>query len=193
MQIISLILIKQCILRGKVNFANNEKSVLKWCLNRPEQWKNTYLLKDMASVRSNDSPYTAIRPSRILHSEKLVTSVTEVLQQYYLNPFSRLLDTQQLYNISSGVPVKDRCQVLHLLTMRQTGIELRDCFIQDRLVSGVTSFHRPIKINNLKLFTSNERTAKMKIGRETSILEINHNIMTKNHILVSKIWEGCRL
>ena len=55
--------------------------------------KNTYLLKGMAGVKSNDSTYTAIRPSRILRSEKLVMSVTEVLQEDYLNPVSSFLDT----------------------------------------------------------------------------------------------------
>ena len=63
--------------------------------------------------------------------------------------------------------------------MRKTGIELRDCFIQDRLASGVTSFYSPIKRNNLKLISSTGRTVKIKIGRETSILEVNHNIMAK--------------
>ena len=51
--------------------------------------------------------------------------------------------------------------------------------MQDCLVSGATSFHSLIKRNNLKLFTSSGRTVKMKIGRETSILEINCNIMAK--------------
>ena len=143
----------------------------------------------MTGGKSNDSAYTAICPFCILRSEKLVTSVTEVLQEDYLNPFSSLSDVQQSYNISSDVPVKDSSQVPQLLNVRNTGIEVRDCFVQDRLVSGVTSFHSPIKRNNLKLFTSTGRTVKMKIGRETSILEVNHG---QNHILVSKIWEGCR-
>ena len=170
--------IKQCILGGVVNFANKEKSVLKWCLNRSEQLKNTLLLKGMAGVKSNDSVYAAIRPSHILRPDKLVTSVTEVL----LNPFSQLLDAQQLYNISSGVPVEDSNQVLQLINMRKTGIELRDCFTQDRVASGVTSFHSPIKRSNLKLFPSTGRTVKMKIGRETSILEVNRNIMAKSYL-----------
>ena len=36
----------------------------------------------------------------MLHSEKLVTSVAEVLQEDYLNTFTLLLDAKQLYNIS---------------------------------------------------------------------------------------------
>ena len=133
----------------------------------------------MAGVKSNDSVYTTIRPYRKLHFEKLVTSFAEVLQVGYLNPFSPVLDAQQLYNISSGVPIEDRNQVLQLLNMTQIRIEPRDCFIQDRLVSGVTSFHSPVERNNLKLFTSTGRTVKMKIGKETSILQVNRNIMPK--------------
>lgn len=63
--------------------------------------------------------------------------------------------------------------------MRQAGNELRDCFIHDRLISGVTSFNSLIKRNNLNLFINTGRTAKMKIGRETSILEVNGDIMAK--------------
>ena len=63
--------------------------------------------------------------------------------------------------------------------MKQTVIEIGDCFKKDRLVSVVTSFYSPIKRNNLKLFTSTGKTVKMKIGRETSILEVNGNIIAK--------------
>ena len=68
MQISSLVFIKQSILGGMVSFTNKEKRVLKWCLNRSGQLKNTYLLKDMAGVKSNDSAYLTIHPSRILRS-----------------------------------------------------------------------------------------------------------------------------
>lgn len=63
----------------------------------------------------------------------------------------------------------DSNQVLELLNMTQTGIELADYFIQDRLVSGVKSFHSQIKRNNLKPFTTTSRTVKMKTAREISI------------------------
>ena len=49
------------------------KMVLKQILSKILlQSKNTYLLKDMAGVKSNDSAYTAIK------------SVTEILQEDYL-------------------------------------------------------------------------------------------------------------
>ena len=71
----------------------------------------------MAGVKSNYSAYTAIRPYRKLHFEKLVTSFAEVLQVDFLSHFSPVLDAQQLYNISLGVPIEDRNQVLQLLNM----------------------------------------------------------------------------
>ena len=158
MRINSLLFIKQCIFKWDSQFL--------MVLEQIRTLQEYLFIKGMAAVKSNDSAYTAIRPSRILHSKKLVTSVTEVLQEHYLNPLSPLLDAQQLYNISSGRPVEDSNQVLELLNMRQTGIELSDCFIQDCLVSGVKSFHSQIKRNNLKLFTSTSRTVKKKIGRD---------------------------
>ena len=109
--------------------------------------------------------------------EKLAKPATEALQEDYLNPLSQLLDAPEVYKISSGVPVEDSIQVLRLLYLRQAGNELRDCFVHDRLISGVTSFNSLIKRNNLNLFINTGRTAKMKIGRETSILEVNRNII----------------
>ena len=78
----------------------------------------------MARVKSNDSAYTTIRPSCILHPEKLLTSVTEVFQEDYLNPFSPLLDGRKLCNISSGVPAEDSNQVPQLLNTRQSELSL---------------------------------------------------------------------
>ena len=61
-----------------------------------------------------------------------------------------------IFRWDSQFPAEDSNKVLQLLNMRQTGIELRDCFIQNFLVSGVTLFHGPVKRNNQKLFTSTE-------------------------------------
>ena len=67
-------------------------------------------------------------------AEDSYTTLIQVFQQ-----------RRQLYNISSGVSVENSTQVLKLLNIRQAGIEVRDCFIQDCLVSGVTLFHSPTK------------------------------------------------
>ena len=66
-----------------------------------------------------------------------------------------------------------------MFNKRQPRIELRDCFQQNRFGISVSSFHNPIKRNNLKLFAITGRIVKMKIGRDTSNLRINQNIMPK--------------
>ena len=132
-------------------------------MKRSKKLKNTYLLKDMATVKSNDLACAAIHPSCLLRSEKLVMAVVKVWQTDCFNPLFPILDAQKLYNISSAVQVEDSSQVVQLLNTRQTGIKLRNCFSQKRLVTGVTSFHSPIEEHKLKLFTSTGRTMKVKI------------------------------
>ena len=90
-------------------------------------------------------------------------AVVKVWQTDCLNPLFPILDAQKLYNISSAVQVEDSSQVVQLLNTRQTGIKLRNCFLQKRLVNGVTSFRSPIERHNIKLFTSTGRTMKVKI------------------------------
>lgn len=51
------------------------------------------------------------------------------------------------------------------------------CFMQNRLVIGVISFHNRRKRNNLKPFSNSERTVKMKIDWKMSILKVNSNII----------------
>ena len=55
---------------GIKNFASQSSSVLKWCLNRPAQGKNTNALKNMAGLKHNAEGYKLLRPSQILKSEK---------------------------------------------------------------------------------------------------------------------------
>ena len=86
-------------------FSTDDNAVLKWCLNGPEQSKNTTALKDLASVSTSQHVYRQLRPSYILKVEKLVTKTTRVLEEEYLNPFSETIDKSLLYNLSSGTPL----------------------------------------------------------------------------------------
>ena len=79
--------------------------MLKWWLNRADQSKNVELKKETAGATTKNVVYKSLRPSQILGSEKMVTRLIEVLSEY-LNPFSVSLD-ENLYNLSSGVPVED--------------------------------------------------------------------------------------
>ena len=80
--------------------------MLKWWLNRADQSKNVELKKETAGATTKNVVYKSLRPSPILGSERMVTCVIEVLSEEYLYPFSVSPD-QNLYNLSSGVPVED--------------------------------------------------------------------------------------
>ena len=80
--------------------------MLKWWLNRADQSKNVELKKESAGAATKNVVYKSLRPSQILGSERMVTCVIEVLSEEYLYPFSVSPD-QNLYNLSSGVPVED--------------------------------------------------------------------------------------
>ena len=80
--------------------------MLKWWLNRADQSKNVELKKETAGATTKNVVYKSLRPSPILGSERMVTCVIEVLSEEYLYPFSVSPD-QNLYNLSSDVPVED--------------------------------------------------------------------------------------
>ena len=80
--------------------------MLKWWLNRADQSKNVELKKETAGATTKNVAYKSLRPSQILGSERMVTCVIEVLSEEYLYPFSVSPD-QNLYNLSSDVPVED--------------------------------------------------------------------------------------
>ena len=86
-------------------FADDENSVLKWCLNRPEQSKNTTALKELASTSTSQNVYKQLRPSYILKVERLVTETVRVLEEEYFNPFAETNESALLYNLSSGIPL----------------------------------------------------------------------------------------
>ena len=75
---------------------------MKWCLNRPQQSKNTASLKRMANLSNAQSIYKQLRPSNILKLEKIVAETVRVLEEEYLNPFGVTLDESCLYNLSSS-------------------------------------------------------------------------------------------
>ena len=77
-----------------------------WCLNRADQSKHTGRLKAKAGLSDEAYTYSNLRSSRILQSEKAVKSVVNVLTEEYINPFHPTLDSTQLVNLSSGIPVE---------------------------------------------------------------------------------------
>ena len=62
-------------------FASDENSIFKWTLNRAAQSKNTEALYTLAGTHHSDTIYKSTRPSKILKSEKYVTSVIRLLTE----------------------------------------------------------------------------------------------------------------
>ena len=121
--------------------------MLVWCFNRADQSRNVKLMKEMAGATTKNVVYKSLRPSQILGSEKMVTRLIEVLSEY-LNPFSVSLD-ENLYNLSSGVPVEDEL-ANEILCTEQKGSKIYGCFANEILLaSGTKNFHDPLPRNSL--------------------------------------------
>ena len=104
-------------------------------------------MKEMARATTKNVVYNPLRPSQILGSEKMVTWLIEVLSEY-LNPFSVSLD-ENLYNLSSGVPVEDEL-ANEILCTEQKGSKIYGCFADEILLgSGTKNFHDPLPRNSL--------------------------------------------
>ena len=71
---------------GIKSFVSNEKSVLKWYLNRSERARNTRVLVDLCGAGVVNDQYKPCRLSQIIPSENLVASAISVLINEYLNP-----------------------------------------------------------------------------------------------------------
>ena len=88
-------------------FSVKEESVLKWCLNRSEQAKNTQDLREMCGLVNDPGIYKPSRPSQISKSEHLVQSVMHILIEEYINPFGFDVEKDELVSLSSGVPLNN--------------------------------------------------------------------------------------
>ena len=108
---------------GIKSFATNENTVLKWCLNRAEQLKNTTALKEMCGVGMDPGMYKSMRPSRITKLERDVQKTLRFLVEDYINPFGLEVENEYLVCLSSGEPVSDEI-VDSILSLPRQGIML---------------------------------------------------------------------
>ena len=108
---------------GIKSFATNENTVLKWCLNRAEQLKNTTALKEMCGVGMDPGMYKSMRPSRITKLERDVQKTLRFLVEDYINPFGLEVENEYLVCLSSGEPVSDEI-VDSILSLARQGIIL---------------------------------------------------------------------
>ena len=96
------------------------------------------------------SSHTDLRPAQMQNSEHDVKRVTEAIFGFN-NPFSSSVDDNELYCLSSGVPVKPKI-ANDLLGAPVIGQKSMEDFIQSRLVDKSVGFHNLIKRNKLKTY-----------------------------------------
>ena len=159
-------------------FSDDEKSILKWTLNRSEQAKNTSELFKFSGLKDHAVTLKGLRPSQILKSESCVKEVIHVLKNEYINPFGGDIGKSELYNLSSGVPLH-RSIAESILSVRKVGITKYDESEKSRLISKEKPFHDPIKRNKVKLFKDSTVKNTIKTKDKETIIEVNRNILGK--------------
>ena len=87
---------------GIKSFSTNKNTVLKWCLNRRTQSKNTSALKVVCGVGMDPGMYKPIRASQITKFERDVQKILRVLVEDYINPFGLDVENEYLVSMSSG-------------------------------------------------------------------------------------------
>ena len=156
---------------------SDSSSVLKWCLNRTDQSRNVKAMKEMAGATPKSQLYKAFRPSQIVGSEKMVQRVMDVLQEEYMNPFSVLLDENQLYNLSSGVPVESDLTE-KILAVESTGTEIAKTFATERLLTnGTKKFHDALPRNKIWSFKNVSKKIVVKKNQKERTVEVNRDIL----------------
>ena len=72
-------------------FANDNKSILKWTLNRSVEANNTSELLRIVDMKSSNGMCKSLKPSMIQKTEKLTETIMKVLKDGYVNPFEENL------------------------------------------------------------------------------------------------------
>lgn len=131
---------------GIKSFATNENTVLKWCLNRAEQLKNTTALKEMCGVGMDPGMYKSMRPSRITKLERDVQKTLRFLVEDYINPFGLEVENEYLVCLSSGETVSDEI-VDSILSLPRQGI-----ILLLKSVSNWEPYHFTIPLKSIVFF-----------------------------------------
>lgn len=171
---------------GITSFASNDSSVLKWCLNRADQAKNTKALNDMCGISPDAGLYKPLRPRQIIQTNERVKSVMKTLCENYINPFSIDIEKNHLINLSSGVPLPDDVAD-RLLSVYTIGMDKYREFKNERLIKPPTkSFHEPI--TRCKVIGFGRKKVKVAMKNSVKAIEINRDILAK--ILSASIKSG---
>ena len=157
-------------------FSADKKSIMTWTLNRASQAENTSNLRTFSNTEPLGDVYKQVRPSSILKSEKRVQKLVHVMTSEYINPFGPSLSSDQLYNLSSGTPVK-KDLADGILDVVSVGKGAHERFVKDRLESTETKFHDPIKRNKLSLFSDSGKKIEIKAKGKVKVLEANRDVL----------------
>ena len=115
---------------------------------------------NLAGLDPSNDPYKPLHPAEIASSEQHVRNVVSVLEAEYLNPFDVGLDKNELYNLSSGIPL--RKEVEDLLNIWDNGKVRADEFSEKQIFYKDTPFHQPIERNKVPSFKSSENKITLK-------------------------------
>ena len=161
------------LLGGVKGYAGDQMNVLKWCLNRPHQAKHFNELLQFTGLNTSTECYKPLREAEIRKSENSVADVIHVLENEYLSPFSVHLDSNNLYNLSSGSNKIE--SVEELLCIWENGKTMADEFTTQRIFSSTKPFHDPIRRNKIPTFQPPK--VKLSTSRVTKVIDANRNII----------------
>ena len=109
-----------------------------------------------------------VRGSQIVKSEQDTCSVLQAISNF-TDPFT-IEDKDALYCLPSGAPVPQDVES-DILMPDDIGKKAHREFVQDRLVEKKTSFHSPVKKQNLKTFATQAKSSMVR-GKERRNIEI---------------------
>ena len=132
----------------------------------------------MSDIKHASDDYKSNRPSQILKSEYHVKNVLQVLSEDYIKPFDSKLSKDELYNLSSGVPI-ERDFAKQILKVKETGEMLYQSFVDQRIKSKNIKIHDPIKREKLYLFKNTGKKVIIKQKEKGQNIEINRQILGK--------------
>jgi hypothetical protein len=163
------------LIGGIRNFASNNNAVRKWCLNRAEQSKNTGKLKEKAGTSTTTNSHSSFRPSKILQSNNAVCEILRVLTEEDINPFDIVIDRNELFNLSSGVPLYCT-DVLNCWDIGQSKFEK---FTQESISGNLKPFHNPIQKTKITTFKDMTKSTKVANSGKSAVIDANRNILGK--------------
>ena len=106
----------------------------------------------------------------------MVEKLINVMTEEFLNPFDESLDSGELYNLSSGIPVAKE-MVHQILSVKEVGQTCYQNFLETRLQKKENKIHDPIKRQKLALFKNTEKKVLIHRQQRQTVIEMNMNIL----------------